>query len=192
MNGSLPDNFTKRGSLSVGIPMLVIPVILLLVVLLFHSFLFLDYLHVASGLTWTGMDLTLGLFFSNVMKGLKNEQRARVAIRLTPVMLFFMPSISSVTITAGIYLAGADGYFHPLNDVLVIAIIIAATLFIMGIGIFLPNELRIYRELLKGPRGDIKKAIRLTMLNLRLSLVMVILQILIILMMAQLATGVFL
>ncbi|MDG7042362.1 MAG: hypothetical protein JRN22_04865, partial [Nitrososphaerota archaeon] len=69
---------------------------------------------------------------------------------------------------------------------------IAATLFIMGIGIFLPNELRVYRELLKGPRGDIKKAIRLTMLNLRLSLVMVILQILIILMMAQLATGVFL
>ncbi|MDG7035451.1 MAG: hypothetical protein JRM78_04445, partial [Nitrososphaerota archaeon] len=60
------------------------------------------------------------------------------------------------------------------------------------IGIFLPNELRVYRELLKGPRGDIKKAIRLTMLNLRLSLVMVILQILIILMMAQLATGVFL
>jgi hypothetical protein len=172
--------------------MLVIPVLLLVVVLLLHSFLMLDYLHVGSGLAWTGMDLILGIFFSNVMRGLRNEQRARVAMRLTPVMLFFMPSISSVTVTAGVYLAIADGYFNPVNDIIIIALAIVSILFVIGLGIFLPNEVRIYTQLLRGPGGDMAKVIRLTMMNLRLSLIMVVLQIMVILMMAQLATGVFL
>ncbi|MCL4343642.1 MAG: hypothetical protein JRN10_02445 [Nitrososphaerota archaeon] len=192
MVDSLPKNFTVRGSLKVGIPMLVIPVLLLVVVLLLHSFLMLDYLHVGSGLAWTGMDLILGIFFSNVMRGLRNEQRARVAMRLTPVMLFFMPSISSVTVTAGVYLAIADGYFNPVNDIIIIALAIVSILFVIGLGIFLPNEVRIYTQLLRGPGGDMAKVIRLTMMNLRLSLIMVVLQIMVILMMAQLATGVFL
>lgn len=190
MNDSSLNNFTIRGSLKVGIPMLLVPVLLLAAVLASHSFLLLDYLHVGSGLTWTGMDLILGLFFSNVMRGLSNEQRARVAMRLTPVMLFFMPSLTSVTVTAGVYLAMADGYFHPINRVIIVVLILVGTLFIIGIGVFLPNEAMIYRELLR--RGDMKKVVRLTMMNLRLSLLMVVLQMAVILMMAQLATGVFL
>ncbi len=144
-----------------------------------------------SGLTWTGLDLILGLFFSNVMRGLANDQRARVAMRLTPVMLFFMPSLTSVTVTAGVYLAIADGYFNPLSNAIVLVAVLVGALFVIGIGIFLPNEVRIYRELLRGAAGDMKKVVRLTMTNLRLSLVMVALQMMVILMMAQLATGVF-
>lgn len=185
-------DFTVKGSLNVGIPMLVTPVLLLVAVLLMHSFLLLDYLHVGSGLAWTGMDLILGIFFSNVMRGLRNDQRARVAMRLTPVMLFFMPSITSVTVTAGVYLAIADGYFNPVNDAIIIALAIVSVLFVIGLGVFLPNEVRIYMQLMKGPGGDMAKVIRLTMMNLRLSLVMVVLQLVVILMMAQLATGVFL
>jgi len=191
LSGASGDNFTIKRSLRMGIPMLVLPLLLLAAVLASHSFLLLDYLHVGSGLTWTGLDLILGLFFSNVMRGLANDQRARVAMRLTPVMLFFMPSLTSVTVTAGVYLAIADGYFNPLSNAIVLVAVLVGALFVIGIGIFLPNEVRIYRELLRGAAGDMKKVVRLTMTNLRLSLVMVALQMMVILMMAQLATGVF-
>lgn len=189
MSEGSPGLITIRGSLKAGLPMLLTPVLLLAVALSLHSFFLLDLVHVGSGLTWTGMDLVLGIFFSNVMKGLRNDQRARVAIRLVPMMLFFMPSISSVTVTAGVYLALADGYFSPIKAIIIVVLSIVGALFALGLGVFLPNEVRIYLQLLRG--GDMKKVVRLTMINLRLSFVMVILQIAVILMMAQLATGVF-
>ncbi|MDG7043894.1 MAG: hypothetical protein JRN19_02610 [Nitrososphaerota archaeon] len=187
----IPTSFTIRGSLRVGLPMLLIPPTLLIIILISGNFFLLDYIHILSGLTWTGMDLILGLFFSNVMRGLSNEGRARVAMRLTPTMLFFMPSITTVTTTAGVFLAIRDGFFSPVSPIIVVVLIIVTILTAIGLGVFLPNELRIYLELIKTGQRDIGKVIRLTMLNLRISLFILVFQVVIIFLMAQLATGIY-
>ncbi|WMT51977.1 MAG: hypothetical protein RE471_03645 [Ferroplasma sp.] len=179
--------FDIKNSMSRGLPMLLIPPILLAVVLYLHNFYFLEYVHVVSGSMWTGMDLVMGLFFSYVMKGLNNAEKTNISMRLTPTMLFFMPSISSVTITAVIYLA-ISMHIPFSSPYIIAALVIAFALLIQGIGIFLPNELRVYNEILHGAR-DKDKIVRLTMFNLRLSLSQVILQIAIIALMAHFATG---
>lgn len=174
--------------LKVGIPTLVFLPIILVIALLSGSLLFLDYVHVFSGASWTGMDLFMGLFFSFVMRGLNNKERVEVSKRLTPMMLFFMPSITSVTITAGILLAMREGIFILSSPIIIAVLVIVGILTAQGLLIFLPNELRVYFEILKGGK-DKEKIVRLTMLNLKISFSQVIFQIAIIVLMAHLATG---
>jgi putative copper export protein len=84
---------------------LVAPIITLALALLLHNRVLLDYIHVICGGTWTGIDLFMGLVMSRIMKGLTPDTRSEVVKRLVPVMLFLMPALASVAITAGIYLA---------------------------------------------------------------------------------------
>jgi hypothetical protein len=180
--------FSIRNSLSRGLWMLLIPPVILIVIIISKNFYFLEYFHVISGSAWTGVDLVMGIFFSYIMAGLNNRERVEVSKRLTPMMLFFMPSISTTTVTAGIYLAMSMkiSFFSPY---FVVVSVIALILTVQGLLIFLPNELRVYSELLKGGQNK-EKIVKLTMFNLRLSLVQLILQITIILFMAHFATGV--
>jgi hypothetical protein len=180
-------SFDIKSSLSYGLPLLLIPPILLVIILLSKSFYFLEYFHVISGSAWTGMDLVMGIFFAYIMRGLKPFQRAEISKRLIPTMLFFMPAISTVTITAGIYLAISLKISFFSEDFIIVAIL-ALALIVQGLAIFLPNELRIYIELLRGGK-DVDKIVRLTMFNLKLSLLQLIFQIVIILYMAHFATG---
>ncbi len=180
-------NISIRDSLRVGLPMLIIPPVLMVIILISGNFYFLEYFHVISGSAWTGMDLLMGIFFAYIMKGLGDRERAEVSKRLTPMMLFFMPAISLTTITAGIYLAIRMGIPFTSPD-LIVVLIIAIILTVQGLLIFLPNEVRVYLELIRGGK-DIGKIVRLTMINIRLSLIQLILQITIILFMAHFATG---
>ncbi|MGC8514904.1 MAG: hypothetical protein ACP5OC_02060 [Thermoplasmata archaeon] len=170
-----------------GIPMLLVPIILLLAVIFSGDFYYLEYFHVITGSAWTGMDLVMGLFFAFVMRGLSNTERVEVSKRLIPTMLFFMPSIASVTVTAGIYtamhlqIAFSSPYFIATG--IIVLILIA-----QGFALFLPNELRIYLELLRGGK-DVGKIVRLTMFNLKLSLSQLVFQIAVIVLMAHFTTG---
>ncbi|MEM0143461.1 MAG: hypothetical protein QXL94_05875 [Candidatus Parvarchaeum sp.] len=188
MNSLYDNKYSIKNMLMIGIPTLLFLPIVLTIALLSGSLLFLDYVHVFSGASWTGMDLFMGLFFSFVMKGLDNSERVEVSKRLTPMMLFFMPSISAVTITAGIFLAIKEGIFILSSPIIIAVLVIAAILTIQGLLIFLPNELRVYFEIRRGSK-DKEKIIRLTMFNLKLAFSQVIFQIAIILLMAHLATG---
>lgn len=179
--------FTLRSSMGRGLPMLLIPIIVLILILFSGNFYFLEYFHVVVGSAWTGMDLVMGLFFAFIMRGLSNIERAEVSKRLIPMMLFFMPSIATTTITAGIYLAAGLG-IDFFSIYFIITAIIALILTVQGLLIFLPNELRIYSEILRGSR-NVEKIVRLTMFNLKLSLSQVVLQIVIIVFMAHFATG---
>ncbi|MCL6014115.1 MAG: hypothetical protein M1323_00630 [Candidatus Thermoplasmatota archaeon] len=181
------DQFTLKASLSYGLPLLIIPPILLVIILVSKNFYFLEYFHVISGSAWTGMDLVMGLFFSFIMRGLNPQQRSEVSKRLIPVMLFFMPAISTVTITAGIYTAISLNISF-FNIYFVIVAVLAIALMVQGLLIFLPNEVRIYLEILRGGK-NVEKIVRLTMFNLKLSLLQLIFQIVIILFMAKFATG---
>ena len=171
-----------------GIPMLLVPVVLLVVILLYRNFYFLEYFHAVSGSIWPGIDLFMGLFIAYIMRGLRPDQRTEIAMRLTPIMLFFMPAVATATITAGIYVALSlkiplfSSYFEAAG-------IIAISMIVVGFVIFLPNELRIFLEIVHGAK-DVKKIVSLTMINLNLAAVMLVLQVAIILLMAHFATGI--
>lgn len=122
---------------------LAVPVVALIVALLSRSLLLLTYVHVLTGGTWTGIDLFMGLVMSRVLGGLSTQSRVEVIKKLVPIMLFFMPALASVAITAGVYLAISLGWSF-FSTPIIIAIIIVVILSVQGFGLIMPNEVRIF------------------------------------------------
>jgi len=166
---------------------LFVPVIALIVALLSGSYLFLDYVHVITGATWTGVDLFMGLVMSRVLRSLAPQAKAQVIKKLVPIMLFLMPALASVAITAGIYLASQLGlnFFSPQ---IIAAGVIVIILSIQGFGFILPTEVRIFLELRKS-NPNIDKIVKLGMRNIYFAASQSIFQVALIFVMAMLATG---
>jgi hypothetical protein len=169
-----------------AIATLLTPIVALIAALLTQNLLLLDYTHVICGGTWTGIDLFMGLVMSRVMKGLAPEARAEVVKRLVPLMLFLMPALASVAITAGIYIAQWEGIFDIHSPLIIAAGIIVLILGVQGFGILLPTEVRIFLELVK-PNPNRDKIVKLGMRNVTVSGSQAIFQIAIIFVMANLA-----
>ena len=165
---------------------LLTPIIVLVIALALRNRVLLDYTHVICGGTWTGIDLFMGLVMSRIMKGLTPETRAEVVKRLVPVMLFLMPALASVAITAGIYLAQWEGILDLSSPLIIAAIIIVAILTVQGFGIIMPTEIMIFLELMK-KNPDRERIVRLGMRNIKISGSQAIFQIAIIFVMASLA-----
>lgn len=163
-----------------------IPIAALIVVLLSGNFVFLDYVHVITGGTWTGIDLFMGLVMARVMRSLSVPERAEIAKRLTPKTLFLLPSLASVAITSGVYVAIRDRLFDLASPWIVAAGVVVIILTIQGFGFLLPNSLRILLEISK-EKPDVSKIARLNMRNLRMSGSQAAFQIAIIFIMANLA-----
>ena len=138
-----------------------------------------------TGVLWTGIDLFMGFVLGPVLGGMEPEDRARVFKRLVPKMTFLMPVLATVTITAGFELAQQLGYSLTSPWILA-ALVIVGILTFQGFGILLPNEIRIFRQLLS-EAPDIEKISRLGMRNARLGGVQGILQLAIIFIMANLS-----
>ncbi|MEM0140952.1 MAG: hypothetical protein QXN66_02820 [Thermoplasmatales archaeon] len=166
----------------------VIPSIVVAIIILFKNITILDYAHVLLGGTWTGVDLFMGLIIAGVIRKMSISARIEFIKRLVPTMLFFMPTIASLAITCGIYLATYEGIFNIRYPAIIAAGIIVVVLILQGFGIFLPNELRIFLELRK-KQPDPKKITRLAMVNFRLSGIQAVLQFAIIYIMANIAMG---
>ena len=153
--------------------------------LLSGSLLLLNYVHVLIAGTWTGIDLFMGLVMSRVMRGLSPQSRAEVIKKLVPMMLFFMPGLASVGITAGIYLASRMGLSFCITPIIA-AIIIVVILSVQGFGLVLPNEVRVLLELRKA-NPDTEKVVKLGMRNIYFAGSPTIFQIIMIFVMAYLA-----
>jgi hypothetical protein len=63
------------------------------------------YVHVVTGVLWTGIDLFMGAVVGPVVGGLDEEASADVFRRLTPKTAFLLPSLALVSIATGITLA---------------------------------------------------------------------------------------
>jgi len=166
----------------------IIPASLTTVVILLRNLTILDYTHVLLGGTWTGIDLFMGLVMSRVMIKMSPGARIELIKRLVPMMLFFMPTIASLAITAGIYLASYEGLFKLSYPVIIAAGIIVLILVAIGFGVLFLNELRIVLELRKNSPNT-GKISRLAMINFRLSGVQAAFQFAIIFIMANIAMG---
>lgn len=171
-----------------SIPLVAVPAGALGVALALQTFLALDYVHVISGGLWTGIDLFMGLVIGPILGRMSGPARADFVQRLVPTMLFLMPSIASVTITAGVYLALHEGLFDLTLPAIQVAGILVLALLLQGFGVFLPNEVRVVLELRKG-RPDLAKVGRLGLLNARLAGLQAVFQVALIFVMANLAAG---
>ncbi len=171
-----------------AVPLVLVPAVGLVAALSFGGFLYLDYVHVICGGMWTGIDIFMGLVIGPILGRMTGPARADFVQRLVPTMLFLMPTLASVTITAGIYLARYEGIFNFGYLAIQLAGLFVIVLTVQGFGIFLPNELRIVLELRKA-RPDIGKIGRLGLLNARLSGVQAAFQVALIFVMANLASG---
>jgi hypothetical protein len=143
---------------------------------------------VLSGALWTGIDIFMGLVIGPIMARMPPASRAQFVQNLVPTMLFLMPTLASVTITAGIYLAISVGVFNLHYLAIQLAGLIVVVLLIQGLGIFLPNEIRVVLELRK-ERPDVRRIGRWGLINARLSGVQAIFQVALIFVMACLAAG---
>jgi hypothetical protein len=165
---------------------LAVPVVALIVALLSGSLLLLTYVHVLTGATWTGIDLFMGLVMSRVLGDLSTQSRVEVIKKLVPIMLFFMPALASVAITAGVYLAISLGWSF-FSTPIIAAFIIVVILSVQGFGLILPNEVRVFLELRK-PNPDTEKIVKLGMRNFYFAGSQTIFQIAIIFVMAYMGT----
>lgn len=151
----------------------------------------LNFIHVMSGVLWTGIDLFLGFVIGPVMRRLPLAARRAVVLRLMPKTVFLLPTLSILTGTAGWFNARALGYFElgwPEYAWVLAALVILAVLTIQGLLVLLPANLLVYFEMRKAqPDGArIGRLMRRYVYAVALQGVM---QVAIILVMARFVTG---
>lgn len=142
----------------------------------------LNYVHIMTGAMWTGIDLFMGFVLGSVLGGMDPGSRANVFRSLVPKMTFLMPVLAAVTTTAGFKLVQNLGY-SLTNPKIIAALIITGILAIQGFGFLLPNEIRVFRQLLSD-KPDIDVISRLGMRTARLGGIQGVLQLAIIFIMA--------
>ena len=167
---------------------LFVPIGALVLVLAYGNLLALNYLHVLTGGTWTGIDLFMGIVMGKILKGLDPPVRTQVIKKLVPLMLFLVPALATVAITSGINLASQLGMLTFASPMIVAAAIIVIILSVQGFGIIMPTEIRIFLELRKKePNKD--KIIKWGMRNVKLAGSQGVFQVALIFVMANLAFG---
>ncbi|MBI4284275.1 MAG: hypothetical protein HY670_00015 [Chloroflexi bacterium] len=163
---------------------IVVPSGALIYAMNFGSLTFLNYVHILTGGLWTGIDLFMGFVLGPVLGRMEPKDRAGLFRRLTPRMTFLMPVLAGVTITSGLDLAQKLGMTLFANPWLIAALVIVGILSIQGFGVLLPNEVRIFRQLLAA-QPDINKIARLGMITARMGGVQGVFQLAIIFIMAN-------
>ena len=158
------------------------------------NYLFLNYVHVFTAVLWTGTDIFMAFLLGPILRNVSLSTRREVVTWLMPKMIFFMPTVASVTSTAGYFLASKMGLISldspTVYWISTVLIIVSVTL-IQGLGILLPTNLRVYIELKKCD-PDMIKIQKLMRIYVRVVAVQAVLQFVIIFIMANFATGYFL
>jgi len=136
-----------------------------------QSLYLLNWVHVLSGVLWTGADLFMGFILGPVLRSLDVQTRTRVIAFLVPRTLLYFPIVALTAGTAGWYLATWLGYSHPDHPKYFWAMVsfwLVMLMTVVGMCLLLPNTLRIWLEL-KRARPDREKIVRLNRYNIWLS-----------------------
>ena len=171
-----------------------VPIGALIVAILTANFLLLNYVHVFTSMLWTGTDIFMAFLLGPILRGVSLSTRKEVISWLMPKMVFYMPTVASVTTTAGYFLASKMGLITVQTPVLywiTAVLIIVVAMLIQGLGILLPTNLRVYYELRKS-EPDMARIQRLMRRYVKVVATQAILQFVIILIKANFATGFFL
>jgi hypothetical protein len=170
---------------------IVIPISTLIVAIVTSNLLLLNYVHVFTSILWTGTDIFMAFLLGPILRNISLTTRKEVISWLMPKMVFYMPTVSAVTTTAGYFLASRLGLItlHPPVVYWIFAVLsIVAAMFIQGLAILLPTNLRIYFELSKD-EPDMPKIQRFMKRYVKVVASQAILQFIIIFIMAEFTTG---
>lgn len=172
----------------------VIPVGALIVAVLSVNLLLLNYVHVFTAVLWTGTDIFMALLLGPVLRNVSLSTRKEVISWLMPKMVFYMPTVAAITTTAGYFLASEMGLI-TLNPPVVYwisaVLVIVSMMFILGLGMLLPTNLRIYFEMRKS-EPEMSKIQKLMKRYVKVVAIQAAMQFVIIFIMAEFATGLFL
>lgn len=169
-----------------------VPIAALLWAIQSHVLWYLNYVHVFCAILWTGTDIFMGFILGPILRRVDVATRRTILVRLMPRMLFFMPTVSGVTTTAGWYLAVWLGLFRlPAPQIwwLWAALAIVTVMTVQGLGILLPTNLCVYFEMRKA-EPDGARVGRLMRRYVAVVASQTVLQFAIILIMARFATGI--
>lgn len=169
-----------------------VALIVLVAAILAGNAWFLNWVHVMSGVLWTGIDLFMGFVIGPIIRSVSIPVRKEIIIRLTPVTLFLMPVLSVLTSTAGWFLAVQLGLTQlpwPEFGWIAAALVLVTLMTIQGLGYLLPTSVRVCLELRK-PAPDGPKISRMMSRFYYVVASQGVMQIAIIVVMAKLATGV--
>ena len=151
----------------------------------------LNFVHVFSGLLWTGFDLFLGFMIGPILRKMDLEARKTFTMRLMPPLLFLMPTLAIMATTSGWFMAMRMGYFslpYPQFWWVIAALVVVAVLKIQGFGILMPLNIRVLLEIRK-QEPDMKRIGRLMRSYVRVVASQGVMQVAIIVIMTHFRTG---
>ena len=172
---------------------IVIPIVALIIAITTANLLLLNYVHVFTSILWTGTDIFMAFLLGPILRKVSLSTRKEIISWLMPKMIFFMPTVASVTTTAGYFLASKMGLItleSPIVYWITTVLIIVTVMLVQGLGILLPTNIRVYYELRK-KEPDMTKIQRLMHRYVKVVATQAILQFVIIFIMANFATGYF-
>lgn len=156
-----------------------------------HVLWFLNFVHVMTGLMWTGIDIFMGFVIGPILRSCDLATRRAFITRLMPRMLFLMPTLAAITGTAGWYLAKELGFLdvgYPQFYWVLAALVLIALLTVQGFAILLPTNLRVCFEMQKAT-PDLPKIGRWMRRYVRTVALQGAMQVAIIVVMARFVTG---
>jgi hypothetical protein len=151
----------------------------------------LDFVHVMSGALWTGIDLFMGFVIGPVLRHVSFDTRRAMIAGIIPRTLILMPVLSTITSTAGWFLAVRMGFLdlgYPQFWWVIAALAIVTVLTVQGLGYLLPMNLKLYFEI-QNAAPDHDKLRRWMRTYVRVVAVQGTMQVAIIVVMARFATG---
>ena len=112
----------------------------------------LNWVHVMAGSLWTGIDLFMGFVIGPVLRAVSLDTRRAVIAGIIPRTLILMPALSTITSTAGWFLAVRLGFLqlgYPEFWWVIAALAIVTVLTVQGLGYLLPMNLKLFFEIQK-------------------------------------------
>ena len=173
---------------------IVIPIGALILAIVTTNLLLLNYVHVFTSILWTGTDIFMAFLLGPILRNVSLSTRKEVISWLMPKMVFYMPTVASVTTTAGYFLASKMGLItleSPIVYWIITVLIIVTVMLIQGLGILLPTNIRVYHELRK-KEPNMTRIQKLMRRYVKVVATQALLQFIIIFIMANFATGFFL
>lgn len=170
---------------------IIIPIVALFAAIISSNFFLLNYVHIFSSILWTGTDIFMAFILGPVLRNVSLSTRKEIISWIMPKMIFFMPTVSAVTTTAGYFLASKMGLItlnSPTAYWIFAVLIIVTVMMITGLGILLPTNLRVYFELRKS-QSDMLKVQKLMKRYVKVAAIQAALQFTIIFIMAEFTTG---
>lgn len=172
---------------------IVIPIGALILAIVTANLLLLNYVHVFTSILWTGTDIFMAFLLGPILRNVSLSTRKEVISWLMPKMVFYMPTVASVTTTAGYFLASKMGLItleSPVVYWIMTVLIIVTVMLIQGLGILLPTNIKVYHELRK-KEPDMTRIQKLMRRYVKVVATQALLQFVIIFIMANFATGFF-